>query len=107
MDQAFMEIGGDGRGDSVLGDFTVLSANFPPVSETGALAPPGTSFAITFSQTCCGIPTDPHLDGTLTGTLYYNYDLVAASEPRLGSFIEIAVAMLLLYRLTFRRCPRA
>jgi hypothetical protein len=105
--QAFISIYGDGRGDAAVGDFTVLSSYFPPVSDTPTLAPSGTSFAISFSQTCCGIPTDPYLDGTLTGTLYYNYDMVATPEPQLGSAIGLAVAILLFYRVTIRRGRRA
>jgi hypothetical protein len=94
----FMDVSGDGRGSSVTGEFTVLYSSFPTVTQ-GALAPPGSSFAITFVQSCCGYPPNaPEQNGNLYGTLYYNYNPVATPEPRFGALAGCSVVTLLLGR---------
>jgi len=76
--QPLLSVGGDGRGDSnTTGEFTVIRAFFPSVTHA-APAPPGSSFAVTFRQNCCGTPA---LNGNLFGTLYYNYDPEMAPVP--------------------------
>jgi hypothetical protein len=101
---AFMTVFGDGRGDSVTGSFTVLYSFFPRVTQK-ALAPPGSSFAITFTQTCCGNPTGPVLNGNLYGTLYYNYDPAATPEPRFGSLAGCGLVAFLLGCRFFAKGP--
>jgi hypothetical protein len=99
--EPFTEVSGDGRGDAVTGEFTVLYSSFPPVTP-GGLAPTGSSFAITFTQTCCGIPTDPNENGTLYGTLYYNY----TPTPEPNSVILLVTGFSILAFLSSRKRKR-
>jgi hypothetical protein len=99
--EPFMEITGDGRASSVTGEFNVLYSSFPTVTQ-GDPAPPGSSFAITFTQSCCG-NSNPLLNGNLYGTLYYNYDPVATPEPRFGSLAGCGVVAFFLGRRSFRK----
>lgn len=80
---AYLWVGGDGRGDSnTTGEFTVLESYFPFVSHASEV-PPGSSFAATFRQLCCGVPLG---QGSLYGTIYFNYD-AAAAIPEPGGFL--------------------